>query len=336
MTSSAGPVVTKPTKPAAAPADAPAPSADAPSADAPVTTEVLASSPCPKGYKLAWGDEFDSAATSFNKWNYELYNGCQYGICGWGNSELEWYTNRTDNANVALGKLVISARRTATTAERVGCCGDKPCKSGECAFTSARLRTYGKYSVAPSWKDGSKTIRIATRMKFPVGKGLWPAFTLLPEQSPANCSGCGAYGGYSASGGITVGQSINDMKNVTGGIVYGGAFPNSVYSNYVKKLNNREDYHEYVLEWTRRGMKWMLDGKVVHTALSGQGGTVPNGWFSTGVGAGPDSPFDKPFYMIVNMAVGGTYTGSPTKTQLAETLKKPKSLQVDYIRVCQK
>ena len=115
VTSSAGPVVTKPTKPAAAPAEAPAPSADAPSADAPVTTEVLASSPCPKGYKLAWGDEFDSAATSFNKWNYELYNGCQYGICGWGNSELEWYTNRTDNANVALGKLVISAR-TATAA----------------------------------------------------------------------------------------------------------------------------------------------------------------------------------------------------------------------------
>jgi beta-glucanase (GH16 family) len=300
-----------------------------------ITAEPLAAAQCPKGYKLAWGDEFDSAATSFTKWNYELFNGCQYGICGWGNNELEWYTNRTDNANVALGKLVISARAT-TESERAGCCGDKPCKSGECAFTSARLRTYGKYSVAPNWQSGSKTVRIAVRMKFPVGKGLWPAFSLLPENSPANCSGCGAYGPWPSSGAITIGQSINDMKNATGGIVYGGAFPNSVFSNYVAKLKNNEDYHEYVLEWSRRGMKWLLDGKVVHTALSGQGGTVPGGWFSSGPGAGPDSPFDKPFYMIVNMAVGGTYTGSPTKSQLAETLKKPKSMQVDYIRVCQK
>jgi beta-glucanase (GH16 family) len=173
-------------------------------------------------------------------------------------------------------------------------------------------------------------------MKFPVGTGLWPSFSMLPEASPANCSGCGAYGGWASSGAISISQAINDMKNVTGGIAYGGAYPKQVFSNYVANLKNKEDYHEYVLEWTRRGMKWYLDGKVVHTALSGQGGTVPNGWFSSGVGAGPDSPFDKPFHLIVNMAVGGVYTGSPSTAQLAATLKKPKSMQVDYIRVCQK
>lgn len=300
-----------------------------------VVTTPLAASQCPKGYKLAWADEFDSAATSFPKWNYELYNGAQYGIPGWGNNEQEWYTNRTDNANVALGKLVITAR-TTTEAERVGCCGEKPCKTRECRFTSARLRTYGKYAVAPNWQAGSRTIRIAARMKLPVGTGLWPSLWMLPEQSPANCSGCGAYGAWPSSGAITLGQAVNDIKNVTGGIAYGGAFPKSVFSNYVSKLKNKEAYHEYVLEWTRRGMKWSLDGKVVHTARSGQGGTVPNGWFSSGIGAGPDSPFDQPFHILVNLAVGGTPTGSPTRTTLAKTLKKPKSMLVDYIRVCQK
>lgn len=159
---------------------------------------------------------------------------------------------------------------------------------------------------------------------------------MLPEQSPANCSGCGAYGPWPSSGAITLVQAVNTMKKVTGGIAYGGAFPKSVFSNYVSTLKNKGGYHEYVLEWTRRGMKWYLDGKLVHTARSGKGGTVPNGWFSAGVGAGRDSPFDKPFHMIVNLAVGGNPTGHPTKTRLARTLMKPKSLQVDYIRVCQK
>ena len=244
------------------------------------------------------------------------------------------YRNSTDNANVALGKLVITAR-TTTAATRVGCCEGGACKAGECLYSSARLRTYGKFSVAPTTKKGEQTVRIATRVKVPVGTGLWPAIWLLPENSPTNCSGCGPYGPWGASGAITIAQMANTMKNVTGGIAYGGPYPKTVYNSFVKpyKPNN---FHEFVLEWSRKQMTWYLDNKVIHTAKSSNNGTVPGGWYTTGPAATRDSPFDRPFYIIANFAVGGSGTGNPSTSVLNKTLKKPKSMQVDYIRVCKK
>lgn len=303
---------------------------------APTVTPAVVANPtaskCPSGYKLSWNDEFDDL-NSLSKWNYELYNGCQYGICGWGNNELEWYTSRADNANVALGKLVITAK-TATAAERVGCCDGGACKNNQCQYTSARLRTYGKFSTKPSWDAGNKVIRISARMKLPVGKGLWPSLWMLPDTKNTSCSGCGFYGAWPASGAITLGQAVNEMKNVTGGIAYGSPYPKGVFSTFVKKIDPY-DYHEYTLEWSRRSMKWLIDGSTVHTAKSSEGGTVPGGWFSTGAGGSPDKPFDSPFHIIVNLAVGGNPTGA-SNSQVKDTLKTPKSLALDYIRVCTK
>lgn len=274
---------------------------------------------------------------SLENWGYELYDGAQYDLPGWGNGELEWYTNRTDNANVALGKLVITARATDAAARR-GCCAGGPCQNGQCRYTSARLRTYKKFSIAPESKDGSRTVRIAARMKLPSGTpaGLWPSLWLLPEASPANCSGCGAYGPWPSSGVITVAQFPKEgAKEVTGGVGFGAPAPDGTFSNYVSRLSKAEDYHEFVLEWTRTGMKWFMDGKEVHSVASGRGGTVPGGWFTTAGGAGKDAPFDKRFHLIVNMAVGGTPTGA-TPAQVKAALKTPKNFLVDYIRVCRK
>lgn len=296
---------------------------------------AVAAAPCPKGWKSVWADEFTDM-TSLEKWNYELYNGDQYSLPGWGNNELEWYTNRTDNANVALGKLVITARATDAAARR-GCCADGPCQKNQCRYTSARLRTYQKFSFAPETKNGARTMRVAARLKLPSrSPGLWPSLWMLPEASPSNCSGCGAFGPFPASGVITVAQFPRaSAKEVTGGIGYGAASPNGSFSNYVVPLNKAEEYHEYVLEWSRTAMSWYIDGKKVHSAVSSRNGTVPNGWFTDGPGAGKDSPFDKKFHLIVNMAVGGTPTGA-TAAQVKAALKTPKSLLVDYIRVCRK
>jgi beta-glucanase (GH16 family) len=297
---------------------------------------AVAAGPCPKGWSAVWADEFTDVK-SLKKWNYELYDGSQYSLPSWGNNELEWYTNRTDNANVALGKLVITARATDAAARR-GCCANGPCKTGQCKYTSARLRTYKKFSFAPEFKDGSRTMRIAARMKLPSGNpaGLWPSLWLLPEASPANCSGCGAYGPWPSSGVITVAQFPKQAaKEVTGGIGYGAPAPDGTFSNFVAPLSKADDYHEYVLEWSRSAMTWYVDGKVVHSAASARNGTLPNGWFSTGAGATKDSPFDKKFHLIVNMAVGGAPTAA-TAAQVKSALKTPKNFLVDYIRVCRK
>ena len=82
-------------------------------------------------------------------------------------------------------------------------------------------------------------------------------------------------------------------------------------------------------------MKWLVDGKLVHQAKSSEGGSVPGGWFSTGAGGSPDKPFDSAFHLVVNLAVGGNPTGA-SKSQVKDTLKKPQSLVLDYIRVCAK
>ena len=289
---------------------------------------------CPAGYKLVWQDEFNSL-NSLKQWNYELYNGEQYNIPGWGNNEFEWYTAKKDNANVATGRLVITARTTTPT-QRKGCCNGT-CTVGQCEFASARIRTHGKFAIAPTMKTGNKTVRIAVRAKLPVGKGMWPGIWMLPETTTTNCSGCGAYGPWPASGAITLVQGVNSMADISGGIAFGGASPNSAFNSYNVPFKRVSEYHDFVFEWTLDSMKWFVDGKIVHTA-SRNGSAVPGGgggWFSNGPGAGPDSPFDKPFYLVVNLAVGGNPTGA-TKMQIKETLKIPKSLLVDYIRVCRK
>lgn len=286
-----------------------------------------------------WNDEFTTVA-SLKKWKYQVGDGSAYGIPGWGNKELEVYTNSTDNANVALGKLVITAR-TTTGAQAKRWCGSGSGAGASPCYTSARLRTWGKFSISPSFKKGNQIIRIAARLRFPAGaQGLWPAFWLLPEASPANCSGCGKYGPWSSSGAITVVQSWNAMSNATGGIAFGGPAPNvTAFSNYASSLTTPDTFHEYVFEWSRKAMRWTIDGVVVHSAKSARNGTVPNGWYTTGTPGyatpGPDSPFDQNFYLLLNMAVGGEGVGA-TPQEVKATLAKPKSFQVDYVRVCRR
>ena len=247
----------------------------------------------------------------------------------------EWYTDKQENVDVRDGALVLTAR-TATEEERLFCCADGPCPPGNCTYTSGRVRTYNKFAVAPSTTGRTKTIRIQIRAQLPAGDGLWPALWMLPEDSPANCSGCGAYGSWAASGAITLAQGVNSMEAVTGGIAFGGAFPNQTSATYGADLRDTSSgYHDFALEWSLQRMRWFVDGKKVFEALSGKDGEVPNGWYTDADNAGPNSPFDKPFYLLLNLAAGGTATNA-SEDQVAETLAEPKEMRVDYVRVCSK
>jgi beta-glucanase (GH16 family) len=238
----------------------------------------------------------------------------------------QWYTNRSDNANVAGGNMILTARKRTSS-------DGAACPSGKCKYTSARIRTYKKFSINPRDKTGERTVRIETRVRLPKGTGMWPAIQMLPENSPANCSGCGQYGRWPTSGAITIAQAVNNMTDATGGLIYGAPFPQQVSSTWKRKLSTNF-YHRFALEWTLQTMRFYIDDKKVFEAYSSQGGTKPNGWFTT-TSTRKNAPFDQKFHILINLAVGGFATGA-SESQVVSTLSSPKYMAIDYVRVCRK
>jgi beta-glucanase (GH16 family) len=239
---------------------------------------------------LVWSDEFSAGKLDPKTWFFESGDGSQYGIPGWGNNELQWYL--PDSALLQDGKLVITARRESSNGK---------------SYTSGRINTRDRFA----FRHG----RIEARMKLPAGQGLWPAFWLLPQDN--------AYGTWAASGEIDILEARNlggtGGNTIFGGLVYGGSWPNQSSSgeNYLVATNVTTGFHVYALEWDRTEIRWYVDGTLF---------AVRNSWSSTG---GPfPAPFDKPFYVLFNVAVGGNYPGSPTPATVF-----PVTLEVDYVRV---
>jgi beta-glucanase (GH16 family) len=280
-----------------------------------------------------------SLSLSFLQWSYQLGNGCEYGICGWGNNEHQYYTNSSKNSAVEGGRLIVKSRHEVGSDReqlqkmcRSRCGGNDNCKAG-CSgvgFSSARIRTAGKFSVAPGSK-GYSTIRISARIKVSPGEGLWPAIWLLPEVPEAKrCSGCGRYGVWASSGEIDVFEAVNGMNEVMGSIHYGNPWPNNQYQTSKRQIDPNL-WHTVTFIWRNSMMEWYMDGERFGEMRSG-GGTQ-NGWYSAGAGAGANSPFDTKFHLLINMAIGGGLTGNIPAEGAAATLTDPKSFQVDWIRV---
>ena len=239
---------------------------------------------------LVWADEFDAVQLDPEKWFFESGDGSQYGIPGWGNNELQYYV--PDNASLANGLLTIDARAEA--------------KNGS-NFTSARIHTRDRFA----FRYG----RIEARIRLPRGQGLWPAFWLLPQDN--------AYGSWAASGEIDIMEAVNlggsGGNTVHGTIHYGGAWPNNVLSgeSYLVPADATAEFHTYALEWDAAEMRWYVDGVLY---------AMVNTWYSTG-GSFP-APFDQHFYIILNVAVGGNWPGSPNASTVF-----PVTMQVDWVRV---
>ena len=251
---------------------------------------ALAASTCigHAGWQLVWSDEFDGTSVNPTKWTYDIGNGSN----GWGNNELQYYTSRPTNVYVAGGLLHIVARREVP-------------KYNGFDYTSAKLKTQGLFS--------KKYGRFEFRARLPQGQGYWPALWMMPRDS--------AYGGWAASGEIDVMENRGSTPTITGGTIhYGGSWPNNVYSGaeYVFPGGGvATDFHTYMLDWGTNYMKWYVDGVLYQTQTS---------WYSAG---NPyPAPFDQPFYLIMNLAVGGNYGGNPDGTTVF-----PGEVQVDYVRV---
>ena len=247
--------------------------------------------PAQSGWRLVWSDEFDAADIDYTKWSI-AENGH-----GGGNNELQYYLDRPENVRVDQGMLVIEAR-----AEKVNIAGVLR------DYTSGRVRTKRR----ASWQYG----RFEVRAKVPADTGLWPAIWLLPEDS--------RYGTWAASGEIDIAEVIGKTPDrVHGSLHYGDVWPNNQsQSAHLKVAEGRisDDFHIFALEWEASELRWYLDGKRYYSTRR---------WHST---AAPyPAPFNQPFYLILNLAVGGNWPGPPN----AQT-PFPAQMQVDYVRVYQK
>jgi beta-glucanase (GH16 family) len=239
---------------------------------------------------LTWSDEFDGAQLDPEKWFFESGDGSQYGIPGWGNNELQWYL--PDSAALTGGTLIITARQESQNGKE---------------YSSARISTVDRFA----FRYG----RIEARIRLPSGQGLWPAFWLLPQDN--------SYGSWAASGEIDVMEAVNlgasGGNAVHGTIHYGGEWPNNVSSgnSYLVPTDATTDFHVYALEWDETEMRWYADDILY---------AMQNSW-STSSASFP-APFDQPFYILLNVAVGGDWPGAPNAATIF-----PVTMEVDYVRV---
>jgi beta-glucanase (GH16 family) len=167
-------------------------------------------------WRLRWADEFSGSELDARKWEAQLGNGSYYGIPGWGNAERQTYTDRQVNVRVQGGHLVIQAQREAADSDAAKAApGAAAAAAAAAPYTSARIRTCGKFAVRPT--AATPTVRIESRIRVPQGLGLWSAFWALPEDPNHydTCSGCGTYGGWPASGELDIMEAANRMHMVS-------------------------------------------------------------------------------------------------------------------------
>ncbi len=256
------------------------------------------------GWHLVWSDEFDGDSLDRSKWDFQLGTGREYGMEGWGNDELQYYTS--ENAWVEKGNLIIEARRED--------------KEGM-EYTSSRLRTMKDDGTVLFAKTYG---RIESRMKLPEGNGLWPALWMLPATKD--------YGEWAASGEIDIMEAKGRINNRTYGTMhFGYQWPGNKYIGgmyrFDEEQNFSSDYHVYAVEWEPGVIRWYVDDNLFFEN---------NQWWSMADGASEPypypAPYDKDFYLLVNFAIGGNYDGY---IQPDPSFRKDR-LYVDYIRVYDK
>ncbi|MGB3012789.1 MAG: glycoside hydrolase family 16 protein [Mycobacterium sp.] len=270
-------------------------------------------------WKLVWSDEFDGKDIDKTKWDFDIGNGfynydANTWISGWGNDELEYYTRQPENAFVKEGMLHIRAVKESLHGF---------------GYTSARLKT--------RQKDGSplfnlKYGKVEFRAKLPTGKGVWPALWMLPQDDK--------YGGWASSGEIDVMEARGqEPTKVLGSLHFGSRWPANVHVSKDYVLPDKStiaDFHVYAIEWEPSEIRWSVDGRQFATqsfwwsSSKADGAKGLNPTNETELNPWP-APFDQPFYLIMNVAVGGKFLGNPDKTTVF-----PAEMVVDHVRVYDK
>ena len=245
-------------------------------------------------WELIWQDEFDyTGLPDSTKWGYDVGGG------GWGNNELQYYTNADlDNASVANGNLTITARREMMENRE---------------YTSARLVTRNKGDFLYG--------RMEARAKIPTGLGTWPAIWMLPTDW--------AYGGWPTSGEIDIMEHVGYDPNVVHATIHTDTYNHSKGTQVGNSLTLSDvfdTYHTYAIEWEPGVIRAYIDNLQYATFAFDiddvKDGPTHLAW-----------PFDRDFHFIFNIAVGGSWGGG---VQGVDPNAFPTSMVVDYVRVFQK
>jgi beta-glucanase (GH16 family) len=253
----------------------------------------------PREWVQVWSDEFDGLAGTLidaKKWRHDTGDGCQQGICGWGNNEKEYYTDSPEN--VALngeGQLAIVARAAPT---------GLTCYYGPCRYTSGKITTRGIMNAAAPG-------RVEARIKLPTGQGLWPAFWMLGSSHPATP--------WPDCGELDIMEHKGSQPTITSSAVHGPGYSGGSAFNHAHTLPQgryADDFHTFAVEWDSVGAQFFVDG-AIHYSIT-RATMERAGRFV----------IDQPFFVILNLAVGGHFDGDPASDAIL-----PATMLVDYVRV---
>ncbi len=244
-------------------------------------------------WKLVWSDEFNQpngSAVDASKWVMEV------GGKGWGNRELEYYTSRPENLFIRDGALVIEARRENFATPR------EPTRQ----YTSARLKTAGKFSQQYG--------RFEARIKIPSGQGMWPAFWMLGDNIGEIA--------WPACGEIDIMENIGKEPSTIHGSIHGPGYIGDAGIQAPYTLPGKErfadDFHVFAVEWEPEAIRFYVDNDLYATRTRAD---LRRGWKWV---------FDHPFFLLLNLAVGGRWPGNPDAATVF-----PQYMLVDYVRVYQ-
>lgn len=246
---------------------------------------------------VVWVEDFNGKKINKKDWNFEFHEP------GWVNAELQSYDDSKENTYLKDGCLVIQAIK-------------KDGKDGKSAYTSGRINTQGKHA----FKYG----RFESRLRVPKGKGFLPAFWMMPDDESY-------YGQWPKCGEIDIMEVLgDDISKLYGTIHFGEPHGMVQGTHTLGEGNFSDEFHTFAVEWEPGEIRWYCDGVNYKTA---------NDWFTKRPGFGEQTypaPFDQPFYVILNVAVGGSWVGYPDETTDFDPAKDDAKMYVDYVKVYQK
>lgn len=241
--------------------------------------------------RLVWWDEFESAGSPDETlWNYDMGDACP-ALCGWGNNELQYYTNDLKNVRVENGLLIIEAHKDSMNQR---------------AYTSARIVSKHK----GDWLYGT----IEVKAKLPRGKGTWPAIWMLSTDWN--------YGGWPASGEIDIMEHVGFDPGIVHGTIHTESYNHMKQTQKEGKIavpDAQDAFHVYSIQWSADKIDFYVDDERYYTVTRAQEDTFKE-W-----------PFDQPFHLIMNIAVGGNWGGM----QGVDDSIWPQRMEIDYVRVYQ-
>lgn len=260
---------------------------------APETSVTKTETPQLSGYNLLWSDEFDGDTLNEENWNRELRDP------GWTNNELQEYTASDDNIFVRDGKLVLKAIKTE--------------KDGKEYYTSGKVNSQNKRDFMYG--------KVVVSAKVPEGQGLWPAIWMMPQDEQF-------YGQWPKCGEIDIMEVLGNQVDTAYGTLHYGE-PHAEQQGTVVLTDGStfaSEFHEYSVEWEPGEFRYYIDGEHYLTI---------NDWFTAVNGEDEKpypAPFNQPFFVQMNLAVGGNWPGNPDETTDFDNAE----FEIDYVRVYQK